>query len=58
MTDLPDYIDAQLSIHGVSCITVQDGHVLTFTTATLERLLERSREAGRVVVFVQRGVGS
>jgi hypothetical protein len=56
--DLPDYVETQLASHGVACVTVSDGHVLVFELATLEALTERAREAGRVVVFVKRAVGS
>lgn len=53
-----DVVDAQISSQGVSCITVSDGCVFTFTARVLEQLLAQAQDSGRVVVFVKRAVAS
>lgn len=60
MTDtdgsIADVVDAQIEQQGTSVIRVDDGHVFTFTEATLRVLLEQSKAAGKVLVFVKHGV--
>ena len=54
-SDVTDIIDAQIEAQGVSCLKVDDGHVLTFTKEMLEQLLSRAEKSGRVVLFIQHG---
>jgi hypothetical protein len=56
--NLADLIDGQIDSQGVSIIRCDDSYTLTFTTATLEMLLERSREVGRVMLLVKHGAES
>ncbi len=44
---------------GVACVTVSDGHVLTFTRDALERFLERCNKnnVDEVIIFVKRTDG-
>jgi hypothetical protein len=54
MTDaLAEDIKMQIETQGVASYKVSDGEVFVFTSALLEKLLEKSREQGRVVVFVK-----
>lgn len=43
---------------GVGVITVDDGTILAFTTATLQSLLDASQTSGKALIFVQRHVPS
>ena len=56
--NLSDIVDAQIKQQGTGCIAVKDGHVFTFTTHTLELLLEQSLKTPdrKVIVFVKTGV--
>lgn len=49
------YLLEQADEAGVSYAAVSDGHVFTFTTAVLERLLAKSRVTGKAILFIQRG---
>jgi hypothetical protein len=51
------HMRAHVEAYGVAALKVQDGHVLMFSRATLEMLLERSHETedGIVSVFVKTG---
>lgn len=42
--------------HGVACSTVKDGHVLIFTKAHLQMLMEKIESSGhdKCIVFVKR----
>lgn len=53
-----DIVDAQSQQQGFSVIQVKDGHVFTFTTETIERLLVAAEKTGKVVVFIKHGVPS
>ncbi len=56
--DISDLMEAQLQHQGVGCVRVSDGHVFTFTSATLEAMVEKARESGKVIVFVRTGLTS
>lgn len=43
----------QIEQQGTACYKVDDGEVFMFTTATLEKLLARSQETGKVIVFIK-----
>jgi len=53
MSDIADDVEYQLKTQGVASYRVSDGEVFVFSTATLEKLLEQSRTAGKVIVFVK-----
>lgn len=53
-----ELITDQIRDQGVSCIGCTDGHVFTFPSATLQRLLDRAKVKGFVTLFVKHGVQS
>lgn len=53
MSDLTEDIEYQLKAQGVASYKVDDGEVFVFSTAVLEKLLEQSKDKGRVIVFVK-----
>jgi hypothetical protein len=52
--DVAGYLNELAEKTGASVATVADGHVIMFTSAMLENLLERSKESGKVIVFIKR----
>lgn len=51
-------IEMQLKQQGVASYKVDDGEVFVFSTAMLEKMLETSREQGKVIVFVKTRPGA
>ena len=53
--DIAEDFKYKLDTQGVASYKVSDGTVWGFSTKMLESLLEKSRETGKVVVFVKTG---
>lgn len=56
--DIAELVNLQLESYGVSCVSVSDGHVFTFTLETLEALVEQAKDSGAAILFVKRGMAS
>jgi hypothetical protein len=55
---LGEDIEVQLKTQGVASYKVDDGEVFVFSTAILEKMLEQSRDQGKVIVFVKTRPGA
>lgn len=54
MDNLKEFTEMQLESQGVSVVTVSDGTVFTFTKELLTKLLAKSLDTGKVVVFIKK----
>lgn len=52
--DIAGFMNELVQRQGVACTTTDDGHVIMFSTATLEGLLEKSKASGKAVIFIKR----
>ena len=46
-------MEMQLKTQGVATYKVDDGEVFVFSTETLQKLLDKSKDSGHAIVFVK-----